>query len=180
MSDKTPRIPGIQILTPEEDRGYAFNRHLELGLRQENTRLRKALAERNRQFQALVEKYRSYDEERKAYYAAFEEEYADMKESFDSFNEELLKVSDDGTFRDGERKSILRLFRNWYTYKKNAAYYHDRLASGRKAVKGIEKDVESIRELIRKDPDTEVITAICERSAVLQTHLDALLAAIET
>lgn len=190
MQEQTPRTPGIQILTPEEERGYAFNRHLELGLRSENIRLRKALNEKNLQMkaviddctakmQSLVEKYRKHDDQRKAYYARFEEEYDAMKEYFDSFSEELRKAMDDESFSDNDRKAVLKLYQHWYSYKKESATLWGKISTGRQGIKGILKDAEILTGLVQKERDIHNIEAVTDRVTVLRQHLDTLKTALE-
>ncbi len=190
MQEQTPRTPGIQILTPEEERGYAFNRHLELGLRSENIRLRKALNEKNLQMkaviddctakmQSLVEKYRKHDDQRKAHYARFEEEYDAMKEYFDSFSEELRKAMDDESFSDNDRKAVLKLYQHWYSYKKESATLRGKISTGRHGIKGILKDAEILTGLVQKERDIHNIEAVTDRVAVLRQHLDTLKTALE-
>lgn len=190
MQEHNPRTPGIQILTPEEERGYAFNRHLELGLRSENIRLRKALNEKNLQMkaviddctakmQSLVEKYRKHDDQRKAHYARFEEEYDAMKEYFDSFSEELREAMDDESFSDNDRKAVLKLYQHWYSYKKESATLRGKISTGRQGIKGILKDAEILTGLVQKERDIHNIEAVTDRVAVLRQHLDTLKTALE-
>lgn len=191
MSEHTSRIPNVQFLTPEEEQAYGSNRRLELSLRSENRRLRKVIDEKNRQLQSfaeecnrkmqdLIAKYRQYDEQRKSYYARFEEEYDDMKECFDNFNEEIQRVAVEEMGGEDDRKMLLRLYQNWYAYKKSASYLRDRLASGRNAVKGIQKDIEKIRILIGQEWNLHTIEAVADRSQVLQQHLDTLKGILKT
>ena len=58
-----------QKLTEEEVKAYIPNRNLQLTLSGEVKRLRKVIEEKD----ALITKFKKYDEERKSYYRRFEQ-----------------------------------------------------------------------------------------------------------
>jgi len=67
-----------QKLSEDEIRANMSNRNLQLTLKGELQRLRKVIEEKN----AIIAKFKKYDEERKAYYSKFEKNYKLMQERF--------------------------------------------------------------------------------------------------
>lgn len=67
-----------QKLTEKELKAYIPNKNLQLTLSSECKRLRKVIEEKD----ALIAKFKKYDEERKTYYRRFEQNYALMEERF--------------------------------------------------------------------------------------------------
>lgn len=70
-----------QRLTEEEDRGYIPNRKLQLTQKAEIVRLKKVIEEKN----ALIDKFKKYDEERKLHYSRFEQNYEMMEEQYNEW-----------------------------------------------------------------------------------------------
>ena len=90
-----------------EEKSYVPNRDLELTPEMEVIRLRKVLEEKN----ALIAKFRRYDEERKAHYRRFEQNYAMMEERFN----ELLDAINACDFDEGTigfyKAVVMRLYK---------------------------------------------------------------------
>lgn len=165
--------PDIQLRPEEYGRGYVPNKGLPRFVGQtEITRLRKVVDEKN----ALIEQFKKYDVERKAYYAAFMEEYNEMKESFDLFNQELLKVVEDGDLSQSEHKKFLKLYRNWFTYKSKAELYKGKLAAARESVRDVKEDIKKIENFLDKFVigNTSDMELIVTRLFTMRKHLDTL------
>lgn len=75
-----------QPLTEEEERAYFPNLKLELTLRAENKRLRKAIDEKNK----CIDKFKSYDARRKEEFDRMKENYAIMEEQYNEWREEVV------------------------------------------------------------------------------------------
>ena len=99
---------GYLNLTEEEEKIYIPNRKLQLTLREENKRLRKAIEEKNK----LIDKFKKYDEERKVYYNRFEQNYALMEERFKELAEAINSCEeiDDGT-KEFYKEVVMRLYK---------------------------------------------------------------------
>ena len=155
----------------ESENGYSPNWRLPRFVGPtEIRRLNKVVEEKN----ALIEKFRKYDDERKAYYAGFMEEYEAMKESFDQFTQELQKVFEDNGREESDYRKVLRLYRNWLNYKNHAEHYKDKLA--RESVRDIKDDLGKLEELLGQ---LEYETAsdlehVVSRMFTMRKHLDVL------
>ena len=172
MEDKTSYLNNSGRLMERED-GYSPNRRLPHFVGPtEIRRLNKVIAEKN----ALIEKFREYDEERKAYYAGFMEEYEAMKESFEQFTQELQKVFEDEERAPSDYKKILRLYRNWLDYKNNAERYKEKLAAARESVSDVREDIAKLEELLgRLEFDcTSDLEHVVARMFTMRKHLDVL------
>ena len=97
-----------QKLTEEEVKAYIPNRNLHLTLSGEVKRLRKVIEEKD----ALITKFKKYDEERKAYYRRFEQNYQMMEERFNELADAINSCDeiDDGT-KEFYREVVMRLYR---------------------------------------------------------------------
>ena len=97
-----------QKLTEEEMKAYIPNRNLQLTLSGEVKRLRKVIEEKD----ALITKFKKYDEERKSYYRRFEQNYEMMEERFNEFLEAINDCDDidDGT-KVFYKEVVMRLYR---------------------------------------------------------------------
>lgn len=97
-----------QRLTEEEDRGYIPNRKLQLTQKAEIVRLKKVIEEKN----ALIDKFKKYDGERKLHYSRFEQNYALMEERFNEFLEAINDCDeiDDGT-KEFYKEVVMRLYK---------------------------------------------------------------------
>lgn len=172
MEDQS-NIPDKETGQNEFENGYSPNRRMPRFVGStEIRRLSKVIEEKN----SLIEKFRKYDEERKAYYADFMEEYESMKESFDQFTLELKNILDDEGREPSEYKKVLRLYRNWLTYKNNAEHYKDKLASARESVREIKDDVRKLEEVLGQ-LDLESMSGlehVVSRMFAMRKHLDTL------
>ena len=97
-----------QKLTEEEVRAYIPNRNLQLTLSGEVKRLLKVIEEKNE----CIAKFKRYDEERKAYYRRFEQNYEMMEERFNEFLEAINDCDeiDDGS-KEFYKEVVMRLYR---------------------------------------------------------------------
>ena len=140
--------------------------------RTEFRRLDKVIQEKN----ALIERFKQYDEERKAYYAGFIEDYNEMKESFDHFNEELMKVVEDGDLDQSDYRKVMKLYRNWLTYKSNCELYRDKLCGARQSVCDIRNDIDRLEALMGQLSPEEIShqEQIISRMFTMRKHLDNL------
>lgn len=104
-----------QKLTEEEVKAYIPNRNFQLTLSSEVKRLRKVIEEKD----ALITKFKKYDEERKAYYRRFEQNYEMMEKRFDEFLEAINDCDDidDGT-KGFYKEVVMRLYRGKVTIDK--------------------------------------------------------------
>lgn len=96
-----------QKLTEEEMKAYTPNLNLQLTLSSEVNRLRKVVEEKN----ALIAKFKRYDEERKAYYRRFEQNYDMMEERFNELLDAINSCDefDPGT-KDFYNAIVMRLY----------------------------------------------------------------------
>jgi chromosome segregation ATPase len=157
----------------ESENGYSPNRRLPRFVGPtEIRRLNKVVEEKN----ALIEKFRKYDEERKAYYADFMEEYEAMKDSFDQFTQELQKVFEDNGREVSDYRKVLRLYRNWLNYKNHAEHYKDKLAGARESVRDIKDDLRKLEELLGQleYETTTNLEHVVSRMFTMRKHLDTL------
>ena len=97
-----------QKLTEKEVKAYIPNRNLQLTLSSEVKRLRKVIDEKD----ALIAKFKRYDEERKQYYHRFEQNYEMMEERFNELADAINSCDelDDGT-KEFYREVVMRLYR---------------------------------------------------------------------
>ena len=97
-----------QKLTEEEVKAYIPNRNLQLTLSSEVKRLRKVIDEKD----ALIAKFKRYDEERKQYYHRFEQNYEMMEERFNELADAINDCDeiDDGT-KEFYKEVIMRLYK---------------------------------------------------------------------
>ena len=72
------------------EKSMALNKDLELTERAEIARLRKVIEEKNR----AIEGFKKYDDDRKRYYARFEENYKIMEERFNEFNNAVAECEE--------------------------------------------------------------------------------------
>ena len=79
-----------QKLTEDEIRAYIPNRYLQLTLKGELQRLRKVIEEKD----AIIAKFKKYDEERKTYYSRFEKNYKLMEERFGELADAVNECED--------------------------------------------------------------------------------------
>ncbi len=106
---------GCQNLTEEEVKVWIPNRKLQLTQKAEIERLKKVIKEKD----ALIEKFKKYDEERKVYYNRFEQNYALMEERFKELAEAISDCDeiDDGT-KDFYKEVVMRLYKGKVTTDK--------------------------------------------------------------
>jgi hypothetical protein len=157
----------------EPEKGYVLNKGMPRFVgRTEIRRLRRVIDEKN----VLIEKFKSYDHERKEYYAAFMDDYREMKDSFDLFSQELLNVVEDGDISQSEHKKFLKLYKNWFIYKSKADLYKDKLAAARESVRDIKEDIRKLEELLgRLQLDsTGDIEVVITRMVTMLKYLDTL------
>lgn len=96
-----------QKLTEEEVKAYIPNRNLQLTQVSEIKRLRKVIEEKD----ALINKFKKYDEERKIHYHRFEQNYEMMEERFNEFLEAINDCDDiDDGSKDFYKEVVMRLY----------------------------------------------------------------------
>lgn len=102
-----------QKLTEEEVRAYIPNRNLQLTLSGEVRRLNKVIEEKNE----CIAKFKRYDEERKAYYRRFEQNYQMMEERFNEF---MDAINDCGDIDEGTKEFYNEVVKRLYKGKVNS------------------------------------------------------------
>ena len=102
-----------QKLTEEEVKAYIPNRNLQLTLSSEVKRLRKVIDEKD----ALIAKFKMYDEERKQYYHRFEQNYEMMEERFNEF---MDAINDCGDIDEGTKEFYNEVVKRLYKGKVNS------------------------------------------------------------
>lgn len=96
-----------QKLTDEEVKAYLPNLHLELTQKAEIKRLKLVIQEKD----ALITKFKRYDEERKSYYSRFEQNYEMMEERFNEFLDAINDCDDiDDGSKDFYKEVVMRLY----------------------------------------------------------------------
>lgn len=92
----------------EEVKPYMLNRDLQFTPLCEIKRLRKVIEEKD----ALIAKFKKYDEERKSYYRRFEQNYQMMEEKFGDFLEAINECDDiDACSKDFYKEVVMRLYK---------------------------------------------------------------------
>ena len=114
-----------QKLTEEEVKAYIPNRNLQLTLSSEVKRLRKVIDEKD----ALIAKFKRYDEERKQYYHRFEQNYEMMEERFNEFLDAINDCDDidDGT-KDFYKQVVMRLYQGKVNSDKDKSIFQKALS----------------------------------------------------
>ena len=171
QSDKNQKAQVVEQSAEQEERGYVINKGMPRFVGDvEIKRLRKVVDEKN----AAIEAFKKYDEERKAYYAGLTEEYEEMKSSFTQFNEELLKVVQDGDMSQSEYKRFMKLYGHWLTYKNNANLYKNVITTAKQGVKDLIKDLNKLEVLVLNAGDMTLIEQLTDRIHVMHQHLDTV------
>lgn len=95
-------------MTEEEVKAYLPNLHLELTQKAEIKRLKGVIKEKD----MAITAFKKYDEERKAYYHHFEQNYEMMEERFNEFLEAINDCDeiDDGT-KEFYKRVVMRLYK---------------------------------------------------------------------
>ena len=92
----------------DKDCGYSPNRDLELTPQAEIVRLRKVIDEKN----ALIAKFKRYDEERKSYYRRFEQNYQMMEERFNELLDTINSCDEfDAGTKEFYKSVVMRLYK---------------------------------------------------------------------
>ena len=160
----------------QQEKGYVINKGMPRFVGDtEIKRLRKVVDEKN----ALIEKFKKYDEERKAYYAELMDEYNEMKSSFTQFTDELKKVMEDGEMTHSEYKRFIKLYGHWLTYKNHVMLFKNALATARQSVKDLVKDLKVLEALVVNAGDMTLIEQLTDRIHVMHQHLDTVRSRLE-
>lgn len=114
-----------QKLTDEEVKAYLPNLHLELTQKAEIKRLKLVIQEKD----ALITKFKRYDEERKSYYSRFEQNYEMMEERFNEFLDAINDCDDidDGT-KDFYKQVVMRLYQGKVNSDKDKSIFQKALS----------------------------------------------------
>lgn len=131
-------------------------------------RLRKVIAEKN----VAIEAFKKYDEERKEYYAGMMEDLKELRSTFDQFNEELLKVVDDGDMTNSDYKRFMKLYANWLTYKNEVIMYKNTFFSVRQSLKDLRDDINTLERMTRNITEMSLLEQVTERLYVMRQHLE--------
>ena len=137
----------------------------------ENKRLRKVIEEKD----ALIEKFKKYDEERKAYCAKLQSEYKDMKDFVDSFTEELKELQYEENICHEDYEEIIKLYGQWYGYKNRSQLYKGKLKAARASIKDLKDDVNKLEELMTGIGNIRTTMKISDRFMLMRQHLEVLM-----
>ena len=163
--------------TDENIQPYVLNKGLPRFVgHTEIKRLRKVVDEKN----ALIEKFKKYDEDRKAYYAGLLEENEELKESLTHFSEELMKVVQEGDMTDSEYKKFLKLYGRWLTYKNDMNRYKGHIAIARQGIKDLEQDLKKLENMVVDAGEMTLLERLTERIHVMHQHLDTVRSRLTT
>lgn len=132
-------------------------------------RLRKVIDAKDVEIASLT----AHDSECKEYYKGVLEENAEIRESFKLFTEELMKVVDDGDISQSDYSKFMKLYANWYSYKKTAEAYKDSVSEARKSIRDIRDDVRKLQTSVRSLDMNGIskVEAVIDRMVVMQQHL---------
>lgn len=155
-------------------------------------RLRKVVEEKN----ALIEKFKKYDEERKEYYKNIQ----DLVDRLESENSELKKentklltnveklrkkqeplfapelrgLMESGDMTASEYEKFMNLYAYWLQHRNDVMFYKSRLKTGRGSVKDLKSDIQSIKAILMNAGDMELLDRLSERMLSMTAHLDTL------
>lgn len=155
-------------------------------------RLRAVIDEKN----ALIEKFKAYDEERKAYYKdiqnlvdrltdekkALHEENAKLCKTIEKlrkkqeplFAPELRQLMETGEMTASEYEKFMTLYAFWLQHRNDVMFYKSRLKTGRGSVKDLKGDIQSIKAILMNAGDMELLDRLSERLLSMTAHLDTL------
>lgn len=172
---------------------YVLNKGLPRFVGQtEIKRLRKVVDEKN----ALIEKFKKYDEERKEYYKNIQ----DLVDRLESENSELKKenaklqtnveklrkkqeplfapelrgLMESGDMTASEYEKFMNLYAYWLQHRNDVMFYKSRLKTGRGSVKDLKSDIQSIKAILMNAGDMELLDRLSERMLSMTAHLDTL------
>lgn len=172
---------------------YVLNKGLPRFVGQtEIKRLRKVVEEKN----ALIEKFKKYDEERKEYYKNIQD-LVDRLESENSelkkenaklqtnveklrkkqepmFAPELRELMESGDMIATEYEKFMNLYAYWLQHRNDVIFYKSRLKTGRSSVKTLKKDLQSIKTILSNAGKMDVLERLSERMLNMTSHLDTL------
>ena len=177
----------------QEAPAYVLNKGLPRFVGQtEIKRLRKVVEEKN----ALIEKFKKYDEERKEYYKNIQ----DLVDRLESENSELKKenaklqtiveklrkkqeplfapelrgLMESGDMTASEYEKFMNLYAYWLQHRNDVMFYKSRLKTGRGSVKDLKSDIQSIKAILMNAGDMELLDRLSERMLSMTAHLDTL------
>ena len=177
----------------QPEKGYVINKGMPRFVGDtEIKRLRKVVDEKN----ALVEKFKKYDEERKAYYQDIENIVDKLKENNEAlkkenaklcknietlrkkqeplFAPELRKLMESGDMTISEYEKFMNLYAYWLQHRNDVMFYKSRLKTGRGSVKDLKGDLQSIKDILSHAGDMELLDRLSERMLSMTAHLDTL------
>lgn len=177
----------------ELEKGYVINKGMPRFVGDtEIKRLRKVVDEKN----ALIEKFKKYDEERKAYYQDIENAVETLKADNEAlkkenaklcknvemlrkkqeplFAPELRKLMESGDMTITEYEKFMNLYAYWLQHRNDVMFYKSRLKTGRGSVKDLKGDLQSIKDILSNAGDMELLDRLSERMLSMTAHLDTL------
>ena len=177
----------------EPEKSYILNKGLPRFVGDtEFKRLRAVIDEKN----ALIEKFKAYDEERKAYYKdiqnlvdrltdekkALHEENAKLCKTIEKlrkkqeplFAPELRQLMETGEMTASEYEKFMNLYAFWLQHRNDVMFYKSRLKTGRGSVKDLKGDIQSIKAILMNAGDMELLDRLSERLLSMTAHLDTL------
>lgn len=177
MNNSELLVPAMEQEVVESEKSYVVNKGMPAFVgRTEINRLRKVIDEKN----ALIEKFKKYDEERKVYYANLQSDYDELKASHDQFSEELLSVLANGDIDEPEYKKFIKLYHHWLSYKQRQEYYRNKLADARSSVRDLLSDIVALEAMSEGVPVDSFSTVdnFVRRMIIMRQHLDTLVSKI--
>ena len=87
-----------------------------------------------------------------------------------------MKVVEDGDLDQSDYRKVMKLYRNWLTYKANCELYRDKLCGARQSVCDIRKDIDRLEALMGQLRLDEIShqEQIVTRMFTMRKHLDNL------
>ena len=122
-----------------------LNSGMQLTMGAELKRLRKVIEEKNR----CIDAFKKYDEERKAYYAKFSENYAMMCEQYEQWLEDIGEE-----LGDDVRKSIDKTFKEGLKRQRRAQHLSDAVNMVEQSLSKMDRVLMEMESLVDADTNT--------------------------
>ena len=158
----------------------------------EITRLRKVVDEKN----ALIDNFKKYDEERRAYYKGIQD-LVDRLESENSelktentqlqkdveklrkkqeplFAPELRKLMESGDINATAYEKFMALYSFWLSHRNKVKKYQSRMTAGSGSIKHLMSDLQSIQDILMTAGKMDLLDRLSPRMYSMTSHLDAL------
>lgn len=161
-----------QPLTPEEEKAWLPNLHLELTQKAEIKRLNKVIEEKN----DCISKFQTYDKKRTEEFHRLKQNVAIMEERFNAFNAAL---GDCDGLSKADRDIIMSLYKRWF--KQLMAFDH-RIGDENKLksrINDLRNDIQSLFNIIEQVQDIQVFTTLAKRIDKMYGHVTEMKAVLD-